>query len=380
MKFLAQRRQILGQSLKKGKDGLDALLITGVPNVTYLTGFTGDSSYFVATSTNAVLVSDPRFEVQIQDECPAFGKEPGLDLHIRPHNKTTLEATIEVLTQAGATTVGVEANRLTVAELEGLRELAPKLTFVPQTNLVESQRIVKDPSEVEHIRTAIRVAERAFRMFVATVREADTEKDMVDALDGYLRRAGANGAAFPLIVAAGERGALPHAPPTRKPLAEASKLLVDWGADLLYKSDITRTIRNPYVVTPTARNKFERVGFDFERVYKTVLKAQNAAMDEIRSGARAKDVDAAARKVLAEADLEKYFTHGLGHGIGLEIHEAPRVRANSEDVLEAGMVITIEPGVYIPGWGGVRIEDDILVTRDGCTLLTTLPRDLSAPG
>ncbi|MDB5312433.1 MAG: putative peptidase [Gemmataceae bacterium] len=386
MNYLAQRRQTLIRGLKKDKDGLDAVLITSPVNVTYLTGFTGEASYLVLTPKTAVLVSDQRFEVQVREECPEVERGQELDLHVRPHNKTTPEAAVEVLTKSGARAVAVEGSRLTLGELDALRELAPKLTFVPQNNLVEAHRAVKDPSEVERIREAVRVAERAFKMFAATLREADTEKDMVDGLDAYIRRAGARASAFPPIVAVGERGALPHAPPGMKQLGEASKLLVDWGADLVYKSDITRTLRSPFGATPTRRNKFERVGYDFEEVYKVVLDAQNAALAAIRPGVKAKDVDAAARKVIAsaklksepEAKLGDYFTHGLGHGLGLEIHEAPRVRANSEDVLEAGMVITIEPGVYIPGWGGVRIEDDVLVTRDGYTLLTSLPRDLSA--
>ena len=181
----------------------------------------------------------------------------------------------------------------------------------------------------------------------------------------------------------GVRSALPHAPPTAQQLGEASKLLVDWGADLLYKSDLTRTLRSPFTTSPTRRNKQERVGLKLEEVYQIVLAAQNAALAEIRPGAKAKDVDAAARKVLASAklstridgNLADYFTHGLGHGIGLEVHEAPRIRANSEDVLESGMVITVEPAVYIPGWGGVRIEDNVLVTYNGHALLSSLPRD-----
>jgi len=375
MNYLLQRRTTLIQSLKK--HGVDAFLVTAPVNVTYLTNFTGDASYFIATPKNAVLVSDSRFEEQIKEECA------DLDAHIRPHNKTTIEATAEVLAKSNAKSVGVEGNRITLGELEHLKELAPKITFVSVDGAVEAQRAVKDPGEVEKIREAVRVAERAFRMFTATLREADTEKDMVDALEYYIRRAGGRASSFPPIVAVGERGALPHAPPTAKQLGEGSKLLIDWGADLLYKSDMTRTLRSPFGTAPSRRNKMERVGYEFEAVYDVVLAAQNAALAAIRPGVKAKDVDAAARKVIASAKFKKhsdlklgdYFTHGLGHGIGLEIHEAPRVRANSEDVLESGMVITVEPGVYIPGWGGIRIEDDVLVTHDACKLLTSLPRE-----
>lgn len=388
MNYLALRRQTLARTLKKDKDGVDAVLVTGPANVTYLTGASGEVGYFVAAAKAGVLVSDQRFEDQIKDENPDIGKGQEVDLHVRPHDQTTLEAAAEVLTKTGARAVGFEANRLTVGDLEALRGFAPKVTFVPLADLVEGMRAVKDPSEIEKIRESVRVAERAFKMFIATREESDTEREMVNALEAYIRRAGAKTSSFPPIVAVGERGALPHAPPTARQLGEVSKLLVDWGADTGYKSDITRTVRSPFTTAPTRRNKFERVGYDLEEVYEVVLAAQNAALAAIRGGVKARDVDGAARKVITDAKLRSepgaklgdYFTHGLGHGIGLEIHEAPRIRANSDDVLEAGMVVTVEPGVYIPGWGGVRIEDDVLVTRDGCTLLTTLPRELSSAG
>jgi Xaa-Pro aminopeptidase len=375
MNYLNQRRQSLLQQFKQ--HSLEGFLVTTPVNVTYLTGFTGEDSFYFGTAKNSLIISDTRYEAQIQDECP------GLDAHIRGHNKTTFEAAAEAINKSGAKTVGVEGNRITLSALEQLKELAPKVTFVPVDRAVESLRVIKDPSETEKIRESVRVAERAFRMFLATLREADTEKDMVDAIESYVRRAGARGTSFPPVVAVGERGALPHAPPTNKQLGEGSKLLVDWGADLLYKSDITRTLRSPFGTSPTRRNKFERVGLPFEWVFESVLAAQNAALAAIRPGVKAKDVDAAARKALAAArhkdhpdiKLSDFFTHGLGHGIGLEVHEAPRIRANSEDVLDTGMVITIEPGVYIPGWGGLRIEDDVLVTQNGATLLTSLPRE-----
>jgi Xaa-Pro aminopeptidase len=377
MNYLQQRRSTLTQALKA--HGIDSFLVTTPVNVTYLTGFTGGDSYYVGTAKHAIIVSDTRYEEQIKEECP------DLDAAIRPHNRTTAEAAAEVLVKSGAKAVGVEGNRITLAELEQLKTLVPKANFVALDGVIESQRVVKDPGEVERIREAVRVAERGFRMFAATLREADTEKDMVDTLEGYVRRSGGRCTAFPPIVAVGERGALPHAPPTARQLGDGSKLLVDWGADLLYKSDLTRTLKSPFGTNPSRRNKMERVGFDFDEVYKIVLDAQNAALAAIKPGVKAREVDAAARKVFASAKLRKhpelkladYFTHGLGHGIGLEIHEAPKVRANSDDTLEAGMVITIEPGLYLPNWGGVRIEDDVLVTYDGCRLLSSLPRDFS---
>ncbi|MCE9567555.1 MAG: Xaa-Pro peptidase family protein [Planctomycetes bacterium] len=376
MNYLLQRRQTVVQNLKKAST--DAFLVTNPVNVTYLTGFTGEDSFYFGSAKNSVVISDTRFEEQIKEECAE------LDAHIRNHNKTTYEAAAEVLNKSGVKTVAIEEDQITLGVLEQFKMLAPKVTFVPVSGVIEKQRILKDPAEIEQIKEAVRVAERAFRMFVATIRETDTEKEMVDSLEYYIRRAGGRSSSFPPIVAVGERGALPHAPPTSKPLGDGTKILVDWGADMLYKSDITRTLRSPFGTSPTRRNKFERVGVKFEEVYEVVLQAQNAALAAIKPGVKAKEVDAAARKVFASAQLSSakdlkladYFTHGLGHGIGLEVHEAPRVRSNSEDTLEAGMVITIEPGVYIPGWGGVRIEDDVLVTAHGASLLTTLPREL----
>ena len=370
MNYLAQRRLDLFRELKS--DGLEVFLVTSGVNVTYLSGFTGDSSFLVLTPKSAILVSDDRFAQQIQEECP------GLDVHIRPHDRTTLQAAVEILLKAGSKNVGVESNRITLSEYEQLRALGGKLSFVPVDGAIERLRAVKDPSEVEAIRNAVRVAERAYRMFVATLAETDTEKEMVDAMEGYIRRAGGHCTSFPPVIAAGERSALPHCPPTTtRRVGDYSKLLIDFGADTGYKSDLTRTIRSPFSTAPTRRNKHERVGYNLEEVHGVVLGAQMAALDLIRSGVKARDVDAAARKVIHKAGYGEYFTHGLGHGLGLEVHEFPRIRANSDDTLEAGMVITIEPGIYIPEWGGVRIEDDVLVTKDGCTLLTSLPRDLS---
>lgn len=382
MDYLNQRRQALVRDLKK--DGLDALLVTNPVNVTYLTGFAGEASYLVLTPKATILVTDPRFQEQVAEECPT------LDVHVRPHDKTTPEAAGEVLAKAGAKNVALEADHVTVRFAETIRDAAPKSTFTTVNGRVEALRAVKDPSEVEHIRAAIRVAERAFGMFKATLREADTEKDLVNALDGYLRRAGARRPAFDVIAAIGERGSLPHAPPTDRQLGDGSKLLIDWGADLGYKSDITRTFRSPFGAVPTRRNKVERVKFNLDELHAIVCQAQDAAAAACRHGALAKDVDAAARKVMAAAKLrddrsrdwklDQYFTHGLGHGLGLEVHEFPRIRANSPDVLETGMVITLEPAFYIPGWGGIRIEDDFLVTKEGVIRLTTLPRDVAGIG
>ena len=381
MDYLSQRRQSLLKLLKK--DSLDGMAVTTPANVRYLTGFTGDSTYLAVGPKNFVLVSDARFEQQIAEEV-----QTGVEVVIRPHTQRLPEAFAEVLAKLGAKTVGLESHHATIALQLKLERLAPKVKFVGLADAVESLRAIKDPSEVLQIRAAVKVAERAFVMFCSMARETDSEKAMADALEAYVRRAGAERTSFAPIVAVGDRGALPHAPPTGRTLAEGSKLLVDWGADCGYKSDLTRCMKSPFGPVPTRRNKTERVGFNFDEVYAVVVKAQAEAAKLLRDGVAAKEVDAAARKVFAAAklrdhpefDLEKHFTHGLGHGIGLDVHEAPGVRADSEDTLQSGMVITLEPGVYIPEWGGVRVEDNFLITRDGAIRLSTLPHDPGAIG
>jgi Xaa-Pro aminopeptidase len=366
MDYPVLRRQELIRRV--AAEGLDAALITSPANVTYLTGFSGDSSYLVVGRDRTVLVSDSRFTQQLAEECP------GLELHIRPPVRTVTQAAAEVLTKLGHRSVGFEALHLSVAEFQGLCELTPAVTWKAGRDRVEQLRVLKDPSEVEQIRAAIDVAERAFAVFEALLRPEDTEKDLSDAMESYVRRAGGKCTSFPTIVAVGDRAALPHAPPTGRRVGEGDFVLVDWGAaGPFYKSDLTRVLvprKNPPFRAPSPG------ATKLDEVYGVVLRAQAAALGAIRPGVKARDVDAAARTVIAEAGYGDFFGHGLGHGLGLQVHEAPAVRPGSETVLQPGMVFTVEPGVYLPGWGGVRIEDDVVVTPDGCEVLTRVPKDL----
>jgi Xaa-Pro aminopeptidase len=340
------------------EEGLDALLISNPVNVTYLTGFSGDSSYLILGRNRSLLVSDARFTTQIAEECP------GLEAHIRSVSQRVQQAATEVLDRLGCHAVGFESGHLTVADLETLLELAPAIAWKGDKDRVESLRVRKDASEIAQIREAIGIAERAFGMFCAMLRPEDCEKESCDNLEMYIRRAGGQCASFPSIVAVGQRAALPHAPPTGRCVSEAGLLLVDWGASgAFYKSDLTRVLAT------------RRISPKLEKVYAVVLKAQEHAVRAIRPGVKASDIDAEARSVIARAGFGQFFGHGLGHGIGLQVHEAPMLRQNSAAVLEEGMVVTVEPGVYLPGWGGVRIEDDVLVTPDGCEVLTHVPKD-----
>jgi Xaa-Pro aminopeptidase len=358
MDYPARRRRQLARHLKD--DGVDALLITALPNVTYLTGFSGDSSYLVLRRNRAILISDPRFAEQIEEECP------GLETHIRPPTQPLQQAVGAVVKKLGVKSVGFESVHVSVADWETLRGLTPAVDWKPVKDRVEQLRVVKDASEIVQIREAIEIAERAFAMFQAMLRPDDDEKSLSDALEAYIRRAGGKCSSFPSIVAVGERAALPHAPPTRKKVAEAGELLVDWGASgRFYKSDLTRVLAT------------RKISPKLEKIYALVLQAQRRALDAVRPGIKALDVDAEARSVITRGGFGQFFGHGLGHGLGLEVHEGPGIRQNSQTVLEPGMVFTIEPGIYLPGWGGVRLEDDVLVTPDGCEVLTSVTKELA---
>src|SRR5262249_18922596 len=231
----ASRRERLSRALKD--ESADALLITNPVNVTYLTGFSGDSSYVVLSAARAILVSDGRFTTQIAEECP------GLETSIRPPTQTVAQAAGAALAKLGVGSAGFESSHLTIAEHEALSAAAPGVAWKPGKDRVEKLRQLKDPAEITQIREAIHIAERAFAMFRALARAEDSEKELADAMEGYVRRAGGKGTSFPTIVAVGPRAALPHAPPTGRRLGEAPLVLIDWGASgPFYKSDLTRVL------------------------------------------------------------------------------------------------------------------------------------------
>lgn len=358
MSRFEERRQRLVRLLN-GADA-DALLVTHFTNVSYLTGFTGDDSYLLVSPREAVIISDFRYVEQLASECP------GLRTHIRTTAVTMPDAVAEVIGSAKIGRLAVEADSLTVSLYN---HLAGKLTHValrPTSNLVEQLREIKDAQEIAQLRTAISCAEQAFAILRTKLRRDRTEKELADELDHQQRLLGAERSSFPTIVAAGARAALPHARPTNEPIGDAELLLVDWGAVCgHYGSDLTRVL-----VTAKISPKLEQI-------YGLVLKAQQRAIDAIAPGKTGREIDAIARQVIESAGHGEHFGHGLGHGIGLNVHEGPRVSVTNDKPLAAGMVVTIEPGVYLPGWGGIRIEDDVLMTETGHEVLTHCPKELA---
>jgi Xaa-Pro aminopeptidase len=355
MSRYAERRGKLRRSLRKA--GVDALLVTNFTNVTYLTGFSGDDSYLMVLGRGEVVISDPRYTTQLEQECP------GLEASIRPPGIGMIETVAQIAKQGRASKLGVEGNSMTVALRDQIAGALPKTGLVSTTDLVENLRLIKDKDEVAEIRRAIWIAERAFGVLRASLRPERTEKEVADELENQTRLYGAKGCSFPPIVAVGARAALPHARPTDQKIGADDFVLVDWGADAgPYKSDLTRVL-----VTGKISPKLERI-------YRVVLSAQEQAIAAIQPGRSCHEVDQVARAVIGKAGFGKNFGHGLGHGIGLDIHEAPRLATNQHLKLEPGMVVTAEPGIYLPGWGGVRIEDDVLVTKGGCQVLTTVAK------
>jgi Xaa-Pro aminopeptidase len=359
MSQFALRRKKLRALIKKAE--ADALLVTNFKNVTYLTGFTGDDSYLLVTLDGETLVSDMRFTTQLGEECP------GLALEIRAPGMKLLTAVAGVVKRAKVERLAIEGNSATVSFHQSLTKALQNVATTATENLVERLRVVKDKSEIEATRLACQQARRAFDVVRAGLTLEMTELEVAAELEYQARRFGARALSFPPIVAVGPRAALPHARPSQRKLVESDFMLVDWGVNSgLYMSDLTRII-----VTG-------RISPKLRKVYGVVLKAQLAAIDAIRPGATCEQVDRVARRIITRAGFGKAFGHGLGHGTGLDIHEAPRLAVGQKTKLRPGMIVTVEPGVYLPGWGGVRIEDDVLVTRTGHEVLTDVPKQLDS--
>ncbi|MGB0597831.1 MAG: M24 family metallopeptidase [Rubripirellula sp.] len=357
MSKLPPRLQTLTDSLDEL--GIDAMLVTNETNVRYLCGFTGDSTYLLVSNQDTVILSDGRYETQIAQQCPTL---PAI---IRSPSEMLPKLTQSALQDGGYRRVGIEADDLT---LDGFRRLTDKnndIQWVETTGQIQSQRMFKDEIEIKITREAVRIAEQAWTTLREKLSPEWTELDLAYRLEAEMRALGAEGCSFAPIVAAGAAGALPHYEPSTNKLGSGTTMLLDWGAKFEgYASDLTRTF---YRDQPSDR---------FRKAYEVVLEAQRAAIDAMKPGAAAREIDAAARGVIEKAGMGEAFKHGLGHGVGLYIHEFPRLSSSSSETIEAGMIITVEPGVYFEGDFGIRIEDDVLITPTGNEVLSSLPKGL----
>jgi Xaa-Pro aminopeptidase len=352
----AQRQARLRQRMER--EGVAAVLVKHLPNLRYLCGFSGSNGLLLLASEAATLYTDGRYREQARSEVRAARVEV-------PARGELWKAAAQAARRRRR--VGMEYEHLT------LRERARWLAAWPggarglkdASGWVEAQRALKEPEEVAAIRRAVELASSVFAPTVAKVRAGMTETELAGRLEFGLRRAGGEGLAFDSIVAGGPHGAWVHARPDGRRLPRRGFVVMDYGVVLGgYHSDMTRSVH------------LGAAGRRAREVYRAVLEAQQAAIAAVRPGARGAAVDRAARRRLEAAGWGRYFPHSTGHGVGLEIHEAPRLGATSRETLAAGQVITIEPGVYIPGWGGVRIEDVVLVTPAGAEVLTPTPKEL----
>lgn len=344
--------------------GIDTLMVLVAENRRYLSGFTGEDTQFdesagvlFITPTKQVLATDSRFETQAENESPLF--------QVYCYKKGLVKALPDIFDTLGTRRLGFEPVRLSVKDhdqmLEQIRSSKPNVELIPTENLVEKQRLIKSEDEIVTMRSALDLAESAFRSLMKSIEPSMTEIDVAWRLEKLMREGGAEAISFPVIVASGPNAALPHAIPTERPFKPGEPILFDWGTRLNgYCSDISRTIC------------LDKTDDTFQKVFSVVQDAQLRAIDAIKPGMNSKEVDRIARDHIDKMGFKDCFGHGLGHGVGLAVHESPRISPLKEEVLQPGMVFTVEPGVYLPGWGGVRLENMVEVTRDGVAVLNRL--------
>jgi len=353
--LIRERLARLRQALKRCK--LSALLITNRFDHIYATGFTGEDSAVLVTAAQVHVISDGRFATSIRAEIP------WAEVSLRKGSLN--EEIASVVRACRLRSLALQSEYLSVANRAELAGMLRGVKLIDAPPIFRDLRVCKDAGEVALINKAARIAEAAYHAMLASLRIGQTELEIAARLEYEMKRRGSTAPAFETIVAIDANAALPHAVPAGRKLKRGCTLLVDWGATYrFYRSDLTRTV---FIGSIPPRMR---------AVYTTVLAAEQMAIQAIRPGARMCDVDAVARDHIAGAGFGEFFNHGLGHGVGLDIHEPPSLRWSSQERLRAGMVVTVEPGVYLPGVGGVRIEDDVLVTRSGGRVLTRLKRDL----
>jgi Xaa-Pro aminopeptidase len=339
---------------------VDAFFTLAAPSMRYLTGFTGEEGYLLALQGLMHLVVDGRFTTQAREECPW--------VDIIEYTGHFSRSIANLLVVGHAHWLGFEKERVSFVQAEQMRAAFPSVTMVPTESVVEGMRIVKDAQELDVMRAAGRIADKAFTAMIGQLTAGMTENEAAALLEFEMRKAGAQGTSFPTIVGSGARGALPHGVASGKSIESGDVIVIDFGVSYEgYMSDCTRTV------------SLGEQPADVLDVYAKLRDAQRLGLDRIKAGVSSRSVDTAVRGKLGESDLAQYFTHGLGHGVGLEIHEAPRLSQGTDTVLEPGQVVTCEPGVYLPGRYGMRIEDSVIVTATGFESLTGLPKELVLP-
>ena len=335
-----------------------SLMVTDITNIRYLTGFTGSSAILLVTQKDALIISDGRYEEQLRQQCPE------IEHAIRSMSEKLIEFTARQLKNRCPMEVHFEFSAISLLQFEAIGE-SYSGELKRSGAWIEGMRAIKDEDEIELIRKSIAINQTVFQSIIGNLTPQMTESEFAAEIEYQGRRMGADGCSFEPIVAVGENSALAHYRPGNVPIGDSDFTLIDWGLNFQgYASDLTRMV---------VRSK---IPAKLGEIYDITLAAQLAAIAQIRPGMSAKSVDETARALIAAAGYGEQFNHGLGHGIGLNIHEGPRLSPSFEGELLEGMVVTVEPGIYLPGFGGVRIEDDVLITADGCEVLSNLPKEL----
>ena len=344
-----------------GAASVDALLVTDLTNIRYLTGFTGSAALLLVAAEGLTFVTDGRYGQQATDQLGAAGVVAAVEVS----STAQKDAVTGAVAAAGSSRLGLESESVTWdAQRRYAESWFPTLELVPTVSLIANLRIVKDDGEVDRISAACAIADQALASVRSRLAEAPTEKEFGLELDAAMRRLGAHDVSFETIVASGPNGALPHHRPADRRIVDGDLVVIDFGALVDgYHSDMTRTVM---VGQPTETQA---------RMLRVVTEAQAAGVAAVRDGIEASAVDQACRQVIDDAGWLDAFLHGTGHGVGLDIHEAPRLGPTSTTTLEVGHVVTVEPGVYLVDHGGVRVEDSVVVTADGCRTLTLATKD-----
>lgn len=354
---LVHRPRIVKLRADMQKIGLEALLITNSYNRLYMTGFTGSAGYVLLTQTKAFLLTDFRYMTQ----APLQAK----DYEIIEHQPKPMATVKELLNELGIAKLGFEQQDVSYGSYMEFRSQLGDIELVPTDGLVEKLRMIKDEHELAIMQEAADLADRTFAHLLSFIKPGMSENEISLEIEMFMRKHGATSSSFDTIVASGERSALPHGKASEKIVKNGEFVKLDFGAYYKgYCSDITRTV------------VLGKPGDKHKEIYNIVREAQAYALERIKPGMSGMEADALARGVIAKYGYGDCFGHGLGHGLGLEIHEAPRLSKTGQTILQPGMTVTVEPGIYLPGFGGVRIEDDVVVTETGLRILTHSSKDL----
>lgn len=349
-----QKKALLRKQLPKQK--VDGILVTDLANVRYLTGFTGSSGFVIFTERHAIFATDFRYQEQ------AIAEVKGCSIKIE-HTERSKEIK-NICDVYGIKRLGFEDHHMTYGFYEKL--LKKKIRLKPLTQIAESIRVIKSEKEISYIKVAVKRAEAAFRKLQPFIRAGTTERKLALKLEELLKLEGCKKLPFEVIVAAGFMSALPHAKPGNRRIKKGDLVVFDWGGEYEgYYSDMTRTLL-------VNGNNLSRQ----KELYYNVLEAQKRAIESVKPGIKSANIDAAARDYIRAAGYDEFFGHGTGHGVGLAVHEKPVVSWRNKEIIMENMVFTVEPGIYLPGFGGVRIEDMVAVRKNGAELLTSLPKKL----